>query len=289
MTIGIDTEPFREDTGVSSMASLLGAILVIAWVVLSKFTFDFIFYNRVKVEQEIFAKKNRSLALSYAGFLTALSFTLYMTFVYESFIRELFNLFFLTSFMFLGVYVFDLLFLRKIDLKEEILKNNLSAGTVQGFYFVAIGLIISGAYWRKENLILSVFYSSIYLFLGMVFLYISTLLISRVLSLDFQEEVKKNNLSASLVLGSLTVAVSLVIFNSISGEFLGNIFLDIFTTLFYFLISQILMVILYLLFEYVIFRKVLLSAEIIENNLSASLTLGAVFLTSAFITMVLIG
>jgi len=289
MTIGIDTEPFREDTEVSNMVSLVGAILVIAWVILSKFTFDFIFYNRVKVEQEIFGKKNHSLAFSYAGFLTGLSFTLYMTFVYESFLRELFNLFFLTFFMFFGVYVFDLLFLRKIDLKEEILKNNLSAGVLQGFYFMAIGLIISGAYWRKENLILSVLYSSVYLFLGMVFLYISTLLISRVLALDFQEEVKKNNLSASLALGSLTLSVSLVIFNSLSGEFLGNIFLDIFTTLFYFLISQILMVVLYLLFEYVIFRKVLLSAEIIENNLSASLTLGAVFLTSAFITMVLIG
>ena len=173
------------------MDSLLGAILVILWVILSKFTFDFIFYTRVKVEQEIFGKKNHSLALSYAGFLIALSFTLYMTFIYENFLWELFNLFFLTSFMFLGVYVFDLLFLKKINLKKEILKNNTSAGMVQGFYFVAIGLIISGAYWRKENLILSVFYSSIYLFLGMVFLYISTLLISRVLSLDFQGKLRR--------------------------------------------------------------------------------------------------
>ncbi|GAB6065400.1 DUF350 domain-containing protein [Aquifex pyrophilus] len=267
----------------------MSLILLILWIILSKYIYDLVFFRNVKVEDEIFSRGNNAVGISFAGFFVSLSFVLYMTYSPESPLKELFTLLFITLLLFSGVYLFDLLFLRKIDLKEEILKGNVSAGITQAFYFLSVGLILSGAYWMLDSILLTLLYSVIYTFLGMLFLYITTLIFSRILSLDFQEEVRKGNVSASLLLGMISFSVSLVVFNAISGEFVGNLLSDILTTSLYFLISQVIMVILYLLFEYVIFRKIILSSAVLENNLSASLTLGGVFLASALLTLIVVG
>ena len=267
----------------------MSLLLLILWIILSKYIYNLVFFRNVKVEEEIFSRGNNAVGISFSGFFVSLSFLLYLSFSPENPLREFFTLIFITLLLFLGVYLFDLLFLRKIDLKEEILKGNVSAGITQAFYFLSVGLILSGAYWMFESLIFSLLYSVIYTLLGMLFLYITMLIFSRILSLDFQSEVKKGNISASFLLGMISFSVSIVVFNAISGEFVENLLLDILTTSFYFFISQLIMVVLYLLFEYVIFRKIILSAAILENNLSASLTLGGVFLASALLTLIIVG
>ncbi len=264
-------------------------ILVFVWLIVSKFLFDRVFFREVKIEGEIFHKNNTALALSYAGFLLAVSFLIYNTFAYYSFWEELITLAFLTFILMFSVFLFDLIFLRKIDLKKEILSQNVPAGFTQAIYFIASSLILSGAYWDKENLILSFTYSLLYLALGYTLLFVATFVLSKVLGLDFEEEIKKNNLSASLVLGGLTLSVSVVIFSALSGETFGSLFMDILVTILYTLLTLLLMLLLYLIFEYLIFRKVKLSREILENNLSASIIVTSLFFVSALLSVIIMG
>ena len=264
-------------------------ILVFVWLIVSKLLFDHFFFREVKIEGEIFHKKNVALALSYGGFLLAVSLLIYNTFAYYSFWEELITLAFLTILLMLSVFLFDLIFLRKIDLKKEILSQNVPAGLTQAVYFVASSLILSGAYWDKESLTLSFAYSLIYLALGYILLFVVAFILARVLSLDFEEEIKKSNLSASLVLGGLTLSVSVVIFSALSGESLGSILTDIFITILYVLLTTLLMLLLYLIFEYLIFRKVKLSKEILENNLSASIVVASLFFVSALLSVIIMG
>lgn len=266
-----------------------GIFVALLWIVLSKYLFDLAFFREVKIEKEIFEKGNVALSLSYAGYFLGLAFSFYSVYFYESILREILYLLFVSVLLLAGVYVFDLLFLRKVDLKNEILKGNLSAGLAQGTYFVCLGILISASFWRKESFVLSILYSLLYLFLGMILLFLSTVLISKVLRINLEDEIKKENFSASVVLGGLSVGVSLVLYGAISGEFVGNLVWDILSTVLYFLVSQALMVILYVVVEYLIFRKVALSAEVYENNLSASLILSVTFIASAFITLALLG
>jgi len=278
-----------EGTGVSEMERIIGIFLVGLWLLFSKYLLDTTFYRRVSIEKEIFEKRNVSLALSYGGFLLGLSFTLFYTFTYESFLRELFQLLFLTFTLMGGVYLFDLIFLRKIDLREEIEKGNISAGLVQGVYFFSVSLLVSGSFWERESLALSFFYTLLYLFLGMILLAGSTFLLSRLLSLDFQREVTRGNTASAVVLSGITLGVSTVVFSSLSGEFMGELFEDLAVTVMYFLVSQVLMILLYFGAEYVIFRRVKLSGEVLEKNLGASLILGSLFIVSAFLTISLMG
>ena len=264
-------------------------ILVFVWVIISKAVFDLLFFREVKIEREIFQEKNTALALSYAGFLLSVAILIYNTFTYYSFWEELFTLVFLTLILLVSVYLFDLIFLKKIDLKREILSKNSPAGLTQAIYFIASSLILSGAYWDKESLLLSFSYSLLYLTLGYILLFVATFLLSRILKLDFEEEIKNNNLSASVALGGLTLSVSVVIFSALSGESFGSLFMDILITLLYFVLTLILMLILYLIFEYVVFRKVKLSHEILENNLSASLVVASLFFVSALLSVVIMG
>jgi len=268
---------------------VIGFLIALFWVVLSKYIFDVIFFREVNIEKEIFKNKNAALSLSYGGYLLGLAFSFYSVYFYESFFREVLFLTFVSFTILAGVYLFDLLFLRRVDLKEEILKGNVGAGFTQGVYFVSMSVLISASFWRKESFILSILYSLLYLFLGMVMLFISAYLMSRLLKLNFEEEVKRGNFSASLLLGSVTFGVSVVLYGAISGEFMGSLLLDITSTVLYFLVSQVLMVIFYLVVEFLIFRKVVLSSAVYENNLSASLILSATFVASAFITLAVMG
>ena len=112
---------------------------------------------------------------------------------------------------------------------------------------------------------------------------------NKIISLDFQEEIKKENLASSFSLGGLVMAVSFVVFASISGEYAGSLLKDILITVIYFVISLILMTVFYFIFEYLIFRRVKLSKEILENNLSASLLIGSIFIAGSLITIVVMG
>ncbi|NPB07378.1 MAG: DUF350 domain-containing protein [Aquificae bacterium] len=271
------------------MERIFSLLLVGLWLLLSKYLFDATFYRRISIEREIFERGNLSLALSYGGFLLGLSFVLFYTFTYGDFLRELLQLLFLTFTLMGGVYLFDLLFLRKIDLREEIERGNVPAGLVQGVYFFSVSLLVSGSFWEKESLLFSFLYSFLYLFLGMLLLAGSTLLLSRLLSLDFEKEVKRGNTASAVVLSGITLGVSTVVFSSLSGEFVGDLLRDVAVTVLYFLLSQLLMVLLYFGAEYLIFRRVKLSGEVLEENLGASLILGALFVVSAFLTVSVMG
>ncbi|NPA32686.1 MAG: DUF350 domain-containing protein [Aquificae bacterium] len=269
------------------MSFILSAILAGLWLWLSKLIFDSLFYPRVKVEEEIFSRSNKALALSYAGFLLALSVSFLLTFVPRDPFREALNLSLITLLLFSGVLAFDTIALRKVNLREEVLSGNTSAGLLQGTLFISVSLITSGAYWARENVITSLAYSLVYTALGLSLLWLSSLILSKILRLDFQSELLKDNTSASLVLCSILLGVSLVVFGTLSGEYVGSLLLDILLTLLYFAFSQLTMIGLYVLFEFVVFRRVLLSAEILSNNAGASITLSSVFLASAFITLTL--
>ena len=263
--------------------------LVLAWLVISKFIFELLFFRGINIEREIFEEKNEALTLSYAGFLLSVAILAYNTYAYNTFLEELLTLGFLTLFLLLGVYAFDFIFLKKIDLRKEILSKNVSAGLSQGVYFMASSLILSGAYWDRGSLFLSFSYSLLYLALGFLFLFVATSFLSRVLKLDFEEEIKEKNLSASIALGGLTLSLSFVVFSALSGESAGNLLFDLFVTVLYLVLTLVVMVVLYAIFEYLVFRKEKLSREILENNLSASLIVASLFFVSALLSIVLMG
>ncbi len=260
----------------------------ITWVLVGKFVFDHIYYKNVSLEEELLQKNNKALAFSFTGFFIGFVFAIYEALDpgYPIYINAItgFLLMFLILFF---TKLFDWIFLKRIDLAEEIIdNNNLAAGMVEGAFFFGMGLILSGAFSGPGSAkILDVYGESIiFSCIGIVFLFFASFLLSKVLKVDLQEETKKGNIAVGGAFAGLFIAISSVVRIAISGP-MGESFLnDLKLTLIDFIFSLILMVIFFFLFDLILFRKFSLSKELKEPNPGAGIMVAGIFIISSILS-----
>ena len=122
----------------------------------------------------------------------------------------------------------DRFVLFKFDTEKEIVEDrNTGTGAVELGVYVAVGLVIAGAIagtgadGDSVSVADSVIRSVAFLVLGMLVLAAYTLFYQVVTPFDVHEEIEKDNTAVGVALGGNLVAIGIVAFKSIFGEFVG--------------------------------------------------------------------
>ena len=115
--------------------------------------------------------------------------------------------------------VVDRLVLYKFDTEKEIITDqNAAAGAVEFGVYVAIGLIIAGSISGEGG---GPEHSLAFLGLGMLALILYTLFYELTTSYNIHEEIERDNVAVGVALGGNLIAIGIVAFKSIAGDFVG--------------------------------------------------------------------
>ena len=181
----------------------------------------------------------------------------------------------------------DKLVLYKFDTEKEIIEDqNAGSGAVEFGVYVAVGLVIaastagSGAGGGEANevsIVDSVLRSMAFLGLGVVVLVLYTFFYQFTTAYDIHEQIEQNNVAVGVALGGNLIAIGLVTFKAVFGEFVGWS-----ESLAAFLTFAVLgFVILYVVRRLV--DLVLLPSTKISHELAVDRNLGVAFMVSAVV------
>jgi uncharacterized membrane protein YjfL (UPF0719 family) len=246
---------------------------VLLFLVIGKYIFDYLFYPRVSLEEEILAHNNAALAASFSGFLGGLGLMLKATVSLS--LPALLYISLGIGLLLFSLKVLDIIFLPKVDLRKEILQNyNLAAGIIEGSFGITSGLVLYGALCGEElplkETLLEV---SIYWTLGQILAIIAGIILCMVLKLDFQKEIKRQNTAVAIAVGGVFIAAGNVVRYAISGPTLPSFFTDIKFTFIDFALAFGIFILAVLIFDFLLFKKFKFSDELKEPNLSVGIML----------------
>ena len=125
--------------------------------------------------------------------------------------------------------VVDKLVLYKFETEKEIIEDqNSGSGAVEFGVYVAVGLVIAastagsvGAEFEASAVLDNLAKTLAFFGLGMVLLVLYALFYQLTTSFDMHEEIQKNNTAVGVALGGNLIAVSVVAFKAVFGEFEG--------------------------------------------------------------------
>ena len=122
----------------------------------------------------------------------------------------------------------DKLVLYKFKTEKEIIQDqNAGSGAVEFAVYVAVGLVIAaatagtGASVDGATVVESVVRSVVFFVLGMAVLMAFALFYQVTTPFDIHEEIEKDNVAVGIALAGNLVAIALVIFKAVFGEFVG--------------------------------------------------------------------
>jgi uncharacterized membrane protein YjfL (UPF0719 family) len=127
--------------------------------------------------------------------------------------------------------VVDRLVLYKFDTKKEIIEEqNAGTAAVEFGVYVAVGLVIAastagtgggGDVSAEASTVDTVLRSLAFLGLGMVVLILYTMFYQLTTVYDIHDEIKKKNVAVGVALGGNLIAIGIVVFKAVFGEFVG--------------------------------------------------------------------
>jgi len=262
------------------------------WILVGKFVFDKIYYKKISLEIELLSNNNAALAFSFTGFIRGFSvallyaidpiYPIYLNGITGSLIMVLVLLF---------TRIFDWIFLKRIDLPTEIIdKKNIASGIVEGSFFLSMGIIIAGGFSGESEIFNGLIYleSILYCVIGILLLFISSIILSKVLQVDLQQELKQDNKAVGISFAGLFIAISFVIKDAISGPVQISLLYDIKMTFIDYIVSIIMMVVLFYIFDLILFRKFSFKAELKEPNVGAGIILAGIFIVSSTLSFLIV-
>lgn len=180
----------------------------------------------------------------------------------------------------------DKVILFKFDTKNEIIENhNVGTGAVELGVYISVGLVIAASIAGggtggidEVTVFESVLRSVVFFALGMLVLGLFVVFYELTTSFNIHEEIENGNTAAGVVLGGNLIAIGLVIFKGVFGEFIGWSEGIIAFVLF----SVIGFALLYVVRMIVDF--ILLPSSKIAHEISVDRNLGVAFIESAVVT-----
>lgn len=267
------------------------AIWFFTWLIIGKFVFDRLYYKKISLEMELLSKNNIALGFSFSGFLVGLAISLITAIdpLFPVYINGTTGTIILVVILVL-VRLFDLVFMKKIDLPTEIIdKKNVASGIVEGSFFLSIGIIVSGSFVGGDVVSWSSMYieAIVYSLLGIVLFFISSKIMSFILEVDLEDELLNDNRAVAASFSGLFLGISIVIRDAISGPISGTILKDLGITTLDWFISIVVMIILFYIFDLILFRKFSFKEELKEPNLGVGIIIGSIFLVSSLVSFIL--
>lgn len=250
-------------------------------LVLAKVIQDFL--TPYRINEQLRNQSNFALAISISGYYLGIIFVfsgaLYQPFGFVDFISdgglgftsdywkdvlEVF-LYSLGGIVALNVarLVVDRIILYKFSTEKEIIKDqNSGAGVVEAAVYVAVGLIIAGSIAGEGGGVSTVL---VFFLLGLATLVIYTLFYQFTTPFNIHDELEADNVAVGIALAGNMLAVSLIIFKAVFGNFDGwSESLIGFVT--FVVIGFALLYVIRLIVDYILFPKVKLSEQIAVNR-----------------------
>jgi uncharacterized membrane protein YjfL (UPF0719 family) len=176
--------------------------------------------------------------------------------------------------------------------KEIIEEQNVGTGAVEFGVYVAVGLVIaastagageSGTGAAGVSVVQSALRSLAFLGMGMVVLVLYTLFYQFTTSYDIHAEIEQKNTAVGVALGANLIAVGVVIFKAVFGEFVGwTESLAAFLT--FAVIGFALLYVVRRLIDLVLFPRVKVADELaVDRNLGVAFIVGGVVISAALI------
>ena len=123
--------------------------------------------------------------------------------------------------------VVDKLVLYKFSTEKEIIEDhNAGTGAVEFAVYVGVGLVIAasiagGGGDSETSEISQALTSLAFLGMGLVVLILYTLFYELTTSFDVHDEIERDNVAVGVALGGNLIAISIVVFKAVAGEFVG--------------------------------------------------------------------
>ena len=123
--------------------------------------------------------------------------------------------------------VVDRLVLYKFDVKNEVIENqNIGAGAVELGVYISVGLVIAASIAGSGGsdstpVIDSVIRSAAFLILGMLVLVLFTIFYEYTTSFSIHEQLSQQNISVGVALSGNLIAIGVIVFKAVFGEFIG--------------------------------------------------------------------
>jgi uncharacterized membrane protein YjfL (UPF0719 family) len=122
----------------------------------------------------------------------------------------------------------DRLVLYKFDVQNEIVENqNIGAGAVELGVYISVGLVIAASIAGSSGgsdasaVIDSVVRSAAFLILGMIVLILFTIFYEFTTSFSIHEQISQQNVSVGVALSGNLIAIGVIVFKAVFGEFVG--------------------------------------------------------------------
>jgi uncharacterized membrane protein YjfL (UPF0719 family) len=177
--------------------------------------------------------------------------------------------------------IVDKLVLYKFSTEKEIIEDqNAGTGAVEFGVYVAVGLVVAGSISGEGGGLETSF---AFLGLGLMTLILYTLFYEMTTSMDIHEEIERDNVAVGVALGANLIAIGIVTFKAVFGEFIGwNEALAGFVV--FALIGFALLTVVRVMVDLVLFRQVKVAQELaVDRNLGVAFIEGAVVISVSLI------
>ena len=269
---------------------LVYVALGLAILTLAKFARDIL--TPYRIDEQVTKKRNLAVSLRLSGYLVGVVLVflgaLYRPFLvsaqeglgfnrnFGEDVLEVF-LYSLVGIVALNIVriIVNRLVLYKFDIEKQIVEGqNIGAGTVEFGTYIATGLLIGGAASGEGG---GADVALAFFGMGLVVLIVSALFYQLTTPFDIQKEIEGNNTAVGIALASNLVAMGIVIFKAVFGNFNG--WNEALASFFVFVvIGFVLLFVLRLLID-----VLLLPTAKISNELAAERNVGVAFVESSIV------
>ena len=275
---------------------LVYVALGLAILILAKYARDIV--TPYRIDEQVTKSRNLAVSLRFSGYLVGV-ILVFLGATYQPFllvteeglgfnrdfgedVLEVF-LYSLVGIVALNIVriIVNRLVLYKFDIEKQIVEGqNIGAGAVEFGTYVATGLLIGGAASGEgggPDAALAFFG------MGLVVLIVFALFYQSTTSFDIHKEIEGNNTAVGIALGSNLVAMGIVIFKAVFGNFNG--WNEALASFFVFaVIGFVLLFVLRMLIDVLLLPKAKISNEIAaERNVGVAFIEGSIVISSALI------
>ncbi len=212
-------------------------------LVLAKFAQDFL--TPYRINEQLGRKDNTALGLSITGYFLGV-ITVFVGVLYQplTVIRDdqwqltgdfWFDVLEVFLYAVAGILVLNLarilvdkLVLYKFKTEKEIIEDqNAGSGAVEFAVYISVGLVIAaatagtGVSADEATIVESIFRSVVFFVLGMAVLMVFALLYELTTPFDVHDEIEKDNVAVGVALAGNLIAIAIVVFKAVFGEFVG--------------------------------------------------------------------
>lgn len=222
------TDFFSNPDGLFS--TIAYTFLSLFFLVISRYAYQAL-HKEININYELVEADNFAFSFAHVGYLTGIIIALGGALTGSSsgnLINDLidFSLYAVLSIILLNLSIIlnDLLILRKMNLKHELVEDqNIGVGVLEAAISIATGLIIYGAVsGDSHHDVINGFLSTVIFWaVGMLMFVISTFAYNAILNFSLLDEIKKNNFAVGIAYSGVIISIANLIRHGIQGDFIS--------------------------------------------------------------------